>query len=144
MSFSFVLGGLRWGVMRVVPMYPLLLIPLVSSTNFAGPVRRPGRMSLARCVLWCGACPSVARGGFAQGQRGHGVPSRTVTRPGSAWAGSGMNSPRIVVVIGSLILRAMGAPAGEDVTEPDDYEADASDPKTDPLPPEPERAPLPT
>jgi SSS family solute:Na+ symporter len=34
----------------------------------------------------------------------------------------------IVVVIGSLVLRAMGAPDGEDVTEPDDYDADAGDP----------------
>lgn len=39
-----------------------------------------------------------------------------------------------VVVIGSLVLRAMRVPAGRDVTVEDDFEADAVDPGVRPLP----------
>jgi solute:Na+ symporter, SSS family len=39
-----------------------------------------------------------------------------------------------VVVVGSLILRALKAPAGEDVTARDDYEAEAGEPGVRPLP----------
>ena len=40
----------------------------------------------------------------------------------------------IVVVVGSFVLRAMGAPAGEDVTRSEDFEAEAGDPNLRPLP----------
>jgi SSS family solute:Na+ symporter len=39
-----------------------------------------------------------------------------------------------IVVIGSFLLRALGAPAGEDVTRPEDFEADAGEPSVRPLP----------
>jgi SSS family solute:Na+ symporter len=39
-----------------------------------------------------------------------------------------------IVVVGSLILRALNAPAGEDVTADDDYEAEAGEPGVEPLP----------
>jgi SSS family solute:Na+ symporter len=50
-----------------------------------------------------------------------------------------------VVVIGSLVLRALHAPAGEDITRPDDYEAEREEPGVEPLPatPEQEREPEP-
>jgi SSS family solute:Na+ symporter len=44
-----------------------------------------------------------------------------------------------VVVVGSLVLRALKAPAGEDVTRPGDYEAEAGDPRVEPLPGTPEQ-----
>jgi solute:Na+ symporter, SSS family len=47
----------------------------------------------------------------------------------------------IVVVLGSLLLRALRAPAGEDVTRPEDYEADRGEPGITPLPPTPEQEP---
>jgi SSS family solute:Na+ symporter len=47
----------------------------------------------------------------------------------------------IIVVVGSLILRAMKAPAGEDVTRNEDYEVEAGDPGVEPLPSEPGREP---
>lgn len=40
----------------------------------------------------------------------------------------------IVVAVGSFVLRAMGAPAGEDVTRSEDFEAEAGDPNLRPLP----------
>ncbi len=40
----------------------------------------------------------------------------------------------LVVIVGSLVLRAAGAPAGRDVTAPDDYEVEAGDPNVKPLP----------
>jgi SSS family solute:Na+ symporter len=40
----------------------------------------------------------------------------------------------IVVLVGSFVLRAMGAPAGEDITRSEDYELEADDPKVRPLP----------
>ncbi|MEK6228366.1 MAG: sodium:solute symporter [Actinomycetota bacterium] len=40
----------------------------------------------------------------------------------------------IVVVVGSFVLRAMGAPAGEDVTRSEDFEVEAGDPNVRPLP----------
>jgi SSS family solute:Na+ symporter len=40
----------------------------------------------------------------------------------------------IVVVVGSLILRRLGVPAGRDATRPEDYEVDAGDRVTRPLP----------
>jgi SSS family solute:Na+ symporter len=43
----------------------------------------------------------------------------------------------LVVVLGSLALHAAGASAGEDVTAPADYEADAEDAGVRPLPPTP-------
>jgi SSS family solute:Na+ symporter len=50
----------------------------------------------------------------------------------------------VVVVIGSLILRAAGAPKGEDITRPQDYEAEREEPGVEPLPatPEQERQPV--
>jgi solute:Na+ symporter, SSS family len=39
-----------------------------------------------------------------------------------------------VVVVGSVVLRALRVPAGEDVTVPDDYEADAGEPGVRELP----------
>jgi SSS family solute:Na+ symporter len=39
-----------------------------------------------------------------------------------------------IVIVGSLILRRVGAPTGEDVTEPHDYEVDAGEPGVEPLP----------
>jgi SSS family solute:Na+ symporter len=35
----------------------------------------------------------------------------------------------VVVIVGSLVLRAAGVPAGHDATHPDDYEMDAGDPR---------------
>jgi SSS family solute:Na+ symporter len=48
----------------------------------------------------------------------------------------------LVVVIGSLVLRALNAPEGEDVTSDEDFELEARDPAVQPLPatPEQERA----
>jgi SSS family solute:Na+ symporter len=40
----------------------------------------------------------------------------------------------IIVVVGSFVLRAMGAPAGEDVTRSQDFEVEAGDPGVEPLP----------
>ncbi len=40
----------------------------------------------------------------------------------------------LVVVVGSLIARAMGAPPGEDLTEPGDYEVEVGDPGVESLP----------
>jgi SSS family solute:Na+ symporter len=40
----------------------------------------------------------------------------------------------LIVVLGTLLLRAVRAPAGQDVTEPEDYWADAGDPRVQPLP----------
>jgi solute:Na+ symporter, SSS family len=40
----------------------------------------------------------------------------------------------LVVVIGSFVLRAMGAPAGEDTTRSEDFEAEAGDPDVRPMP----------
>ncbi len=40
----------------------------------------------------------------------------------------------IVVVVGSFVLRAMGAPAGKDVTRSEDFEVEAGDPNLPPLP----------
>jgi SSS family solute:Na+ symporter len=45
----------------------------------------------------------------------------------------------LVVVVGSALLRALKAPRGEDVTRPDDYEAEAGDPRVEPLPGTPEQ-----
>jgi solute:Na+ symporter, SSS family len=45
----------------------------------------------------------------------------------------------IVVVVGSLVLRALNAPAGEDITSPADYEADREEPEVEPLPATPEQ-----
>ncbi len=45
----------------------------------------------------------------------------------------------IVVIVGSLILRRMGAPEGEDVTAEDDYEAEAGEPGVEPLPGTPQQ-----
>jgi solute:Na+ symporter, SSS family len=47
----------------------------------------------------------------------------------------------LVAVIGSLVLRAANAPAGQDVTDPTDYEADVGDPRVGPLPPTPQQEP---
>jgi SSS family solute:Na+ symporter len=44
-----------------------------------------------------------------------------------------------VVVVGSLLLRALGAPAGEDVTRPEDYEAERGEDELEPLPATPEQ-----
>jgi solute:Na+ symporter, SSS family len=46
----------------------------------------------------------------------------------------------LVVVVGSLILRAAGAPHGEDITSPADYEADTGDPGVQELPVDPAQA----
>jgi SSS family solute:Na+ symporter len=40
----------------------------------------------------------------------------------------------LVVIVGSLVLRRMGVPTGEDVTADDDYEVEADDPGVRPLP----------
>jgi SSS family solute:Na+ symporter len=48
----------------------------------------------------------------------------------------------IIVVVGSLVLRALRAPTGEDITKTSDYDADAPDPGSRPLSPEPEREPV--
>ncbi|MEA2305799.1 MAG: solute:Na+ symporter, family [Solirubrobacteraceae bacterium] len=40
----------------------------------------------------------------------------------------------VVVVLGTLVLRALKAPDGEDVTVASDFDADASDPRVEPLP----------
>jgi SSS family solute:Na+ symporter len=40
----------------------------------------------------------------------------------------------IVVVVGSLILRSVGAPAGEDITRPEDYEAERGEEGVEELP----------
>jgi SSS family solute:Na+ symporter len=45
-----------------------------------------------------------------------------------------------IVVVGSLVLRAVGAPAGEDVTREDDYVADRGDPGVGALPTAPAQA----
>ena len=39
-----------------------------------------------------------------------------------------------VVVVGSFILRAIGAPTGQDVTRDEDFEVEAGDPDVRPLP----------
>ena len=44
----------------------------------------------------------------------------------------------IVVVVGSLVLRALGAPEGEDSTRSEDFEVEAGDPDVRPLPGTPE------
>ncbi len=44
----------------------------------------------------------------------------------------------LVVVVGSFVLRAAGAPDGEDITSDEDYEVEAGDPGVRPLPPSPE------
>jgi solute:Na+ symporter, SSS family len=44
----------------------------------------------------------------------------------------------VIVVIGSLVLRAVRAPDGEDVTQPADYEAEAGEPDVEPMPATPE------
>jgi SSS family solute:Na+ symporter len=44
-----------------------------------------------------------------------------------------------IVVIGSLLLRALRAPAGEDITNPEDYEAEADEPAVQPLPATPQQ-----
>jgi hypothetical protein len=41
------------------------------------------------------------------------------------------------------MLRALRAPAGEDITRPEDYEADRGEPGVTPLPPTPEQKPAP-
>jgi solute:Na+ symporter, SSS family len=48
----------------------------------------------------------------------------------------------VVVVVGSLILRAAGAPMGEDITRPQDYEAEREEPGVEPLPATPEQEPV--
>jgi SSS family solute:Na+ symporter len=45
----------------------------------------------------------------------------------------------LVVVVGSLVLHAVHAPAGEDVTKPRDFEVEAGDPDARPLPGTPEQ-----
>ena len=40
----------------------------------------------------------------------------------------------IVVVIGSFLLRAVGAPEGENATRSEDFEVEADDPDVRPLP----------
>jgi SSS family solute:Na+ symporter len=40
----------------------------------------------------------------------------------------------LVVVVGSLILRAVNAPPGEDITKPEDYEVEVGEPGVEPLP----------
>ncbi|MFL5871219.1 MAG: sodium:solute symporter, partial [Solirubrobacterales bacterium] len=45
----------------------------------------------------------------------------------------------IVVVIGSLVLRAFRAPAGEDVTRDEDFEVEAGEPGVRPLPGTPQQ-----
>jgi SSS family solute:Na+ symporter len=45
----------------------------------------------------------------------------------------------VVVVVGTLVLRALRAPDGEDVTVPSDYEVDAGAPGVEPLPTTPEQ-----
>jgi solute:Na+ symporter, SSS family len=45
----------------------------------------------------------------------------------------------VVVVVGSLILRALRVPAGEDVTKPDDYTVEAGDAEAKPLPTTPDQ-----
>jgi SSS family solute:Na+ symporter len=49
----------------------------------------------------------------------------------------------IVVILGSLLLRALHAPPGEDVTRPEDYDAERGEPDVIPLPPTPEQEPVP-
>jgi solute:Na+ symporter, SSS family len=44
-----------------------------------------------------------------------------------------------IVVVGSLIMRALNVPDGADVTSPRDYEVEAGDPEVEPLPPTPEQ-----
>jgi solute:Na+ symporter, SSS family len=43
----------------------------------------------------------------------------------------------VIVIVGSLLLRALGVRYGEDETRPEDYEADAGEPSVRPLPPAP-------
>jgi solute:Na+ symporter, SSS family len=43
-----------------------------------------------------------------------------------------------IVVVGSFVLRALGAPDGKDVTRPEDYEAEAGEPDVEPLPATPD------
>ena len=45
----------------------------------------------------------------------------------------------LVVIVGSLVLRALRAPDGEDLTQPRDYEAEAGDWATRPLPTTPDQ-----
>jgi solute:Na+ symporter, SSS family len=47
----------------------------------------------------------------------------------------------VIVVIGSLALRALGAPEGENRTRDEDYLVDAGDPAVRPVPPTPEAEP---
>jgi SSS family solute:Na+ symporter len=44
-----------------------------------------------------------------------------------------------IVVVGSLVLRALKVPPGEDLTEPRDYEEDAEEPAVRPMPATPEQ-----
>jgi solute:Na+ symporter, SSS family len=47
----------------------------------------------------------------------------------------------IVVVLGSLLLRSLGAPEGEDVTRPEDYDADRGEAEVEPVPATSEQEP---
>jgi len=40
----------------------------------------------------------------------------------------------LIAVVGTVVLRALKAPPGVDATEPEDYTADASDPRVAPIP----------
>jgi SSS family solute:Na+ symporter len=40
----------------------------------------------------------------------------------------------LIAVVGTVVLKALRAPAGRDATDPDDYFADADDPRVGPLP----------
>jgi solute:Na+ symporter, SSS family len=44
----------------------------------------------------------------------------------------------VIVVVGTWVLRALGAPDGEDTTRQEDYEADADEPAVQPIPATPE------
>jgi hypothetical protein len=47
------------------------------------------------------------------------------------------------VVVGSFVLKALKVPAGEDITQPEDYERDWGEPGVEPLPATPEQEPAP-
>jgi hypothetical protein len=49
-----------------------------------------------------------------------------------------------IVIVGSLVLRALGVPYGEDETQREDYEVDAREPSVRPLPPAPGQQPAAT
>jgi solute:Na+ symporter, SSS family len=49
----------------------------------------------------------------------------------------------IVVVVGSFVLKALKVPAGEDTTQPEDYESDWGEPGVEPLPATPDQEPTP-